>query len=64
MRTPLLAHSLAFLAASGSAALAQATPAPDATAGGLADWWWVILLVIVAAVAIWYFTRGRTGTRI
>jgi hypothetical protein len=48
-----------------STALAQTTaqtpsPAPDAAAGGIADYWWLIVVVVLVALAIWYYTRGRT----
>ena len=48
-----------------STALAQTTaqtpsPAPDAATGGLGDYWWLIIVVVLVALAIWYFTRGRT----
>jgi LPXTG-motif cell wall-anchored protein len=50
---------------SASRALAQTTtqtpsPAPDAATGGIADYWWIIVVVMLVALAIWYFTRGRT----
>jgi hypothetical protein len=40
-------------------------PAGDAGAagGGIMDYWWVILLVVIIAVAIWYFSRGRSRSR-
>lgn len=51
-----------------SAALATTTaptePAPGATPGDIADYWWVIIVLILVAVAIWYFMRGRTSTRL
>ena len=48
-----------------STALAQTTaqtpsPAPDAATGGIADYWWLIVVVVLVALAIWYYTRGRT----
>jgi LPXTG-motif cell wall-anchored protein len=48
-----------------STALAQTTPttpspAPDVATGGIADYWWIIVVVVLVALAIWYFTRGRT----
>jgi LPXTG-motif cell wall-anchored protein len=48
-----------------STALAQTTaqtpsPAPDAATGGIGDYWWLIVVAVLAALAIWYFTRGRT----
>jgi LPXTG-motif cell wall-anchored protein len=56
---------LTALLLSASTALAQTTPAtpspaPDAATGGIADYWWLIVVVVLAALAIWYFTRGRT----
>jgi LPXTG-motif cell wall-anchored protein len=56
---------LTALLFSASRALAQTTPttpspAPDAATGGIADYWWIIVVVVLVALAIWYFTRGRT----
>jgi LPXTG-motif cell wall-anchored protein len=63
MRAPLV--SLTALLLTASTALAQTTaqtpsPAPDATTGGIGDYWWLIVVVVLVALAIWYFTRGRT----
>jgi LPXTG-motif cell wall-anchored protein len=59
--------SLTALLLTASTALAQTTaqtpspsPAPDATTGGIGDYWWLIVVVVLVALAIWYFTRGRT----
>lgn len=59
-----------FLVLAASSALAQTPPATTpgtppagdaaASGGGIADYWWIILLVVVVAIAIWYFTRGRS----
>ena len=63
MRATLVGLTAFLLTA--SRALAQATaqtpsPAPDAATGGIGDYWWLIVVVVLAALAIWYFTRGRT----
>jgi LPXTG-motif cell wall-anchored protein len=63
MRAPLV--SLTALLLTASTALAQTTaqtpaPAPDAATGGIGDYWWLIVVVVLVALAIWYFTRGRT----
>ena len=57
--------SLTALLLTASTALAQTTaqtpfPAPDAATGGIGDYWWLIVVVVLVALAIWYFTRGRT----
>jgi LPXTG-motif cell wall-anchored protein len=57
--------SLTAFVLTASAALAQTTAqtpsaAPDAATGGIADYWWLIVVVVLVALAIWYFTRGRT----
>ena len=56
---------LTALLLSAFTALAQTTPqtpsaAPDAATGGIGDYWWLIVVVVLVALAVWYFTRGRT----